>query len=104
MKENMILFLLIFIIGVTAICLAVYTYKLVLIDAESRNIKKPKFWAFLASSSQNGSGLPIYLFKRKGTLSYLTDEDKKRVINIKRKIYALILFDVIVFILTVIIL
>lgn len=104
MTNNLLLFFLMFMIVFTGILLMYYTYKLVLIDAESRQMSKPKFWAFLAASSQNGSGLPIYLLKRKGTLSFLNAEDKKKVSSIKRKIYALLLFDLIIFLLAVIIL
>jgi len=104
MTENGLLFLLLATILLTGLCLMFYMYKLVLIDAESRKIDKPKLWAFLAATSQNGSGLPFYLFKRRGTMSYLSVEDQKKVAGIKRKIYALLFFDVIVFILTVIIL
>ncbi|MGX7024104.1 hypothetical protein [Vagococcus hydrophili] len=101
MNSFYLLMLLVLIIVVTAIFLTYYMYQLVLIDATSRKIAKPKFWAFLAASSQNGSGLPIYLFKRKGTLSYLSEIEKISVLRIKKKICALLLFDLVVFILAV---
>lgn len=103
-SNTIVIMILVSIICFTSICLAYYMYKLVLLDANSRNISKPKFWAFLTSTAQNGSGLPFYLFKRKGTLSFLTDEEKKQVMNIKRKLYALLLLDLLIFLLVVIIL
>ncbi len=101
MNSFYLLMLLALIITVTAFFLTFYMYQLVLIDAMSRQLTKPKFWAFFAASSQGGSGLPIYLFKRKGTLSYLTEAEKKSVLRIKKKIGALLLLDLVVFILTV---
>ncbi|MFW7433057.1 hypothetical protein [Vagococcus carniphilus] len=103
MKASL-LFLLVAIISFTAICLAYYMCQLVLIDAKSRNIPKPKFWAFLASSSQNGAGITMYLFKRKNTLSFLNTDDQEKIIKIKRKIYALLSFDLTIFILAIFIL
>ncbi|MHC5228103.1 hypothetical protein ACYSNW_07485 [Enterococcus sp. LJL99] len=99
-----VMILLLSVIVFTGICLAFYMYKLILIDANSRNMNKPKFWAFLASTAQNGSGIPLYLFKRTGTLSFLTVEEKKKVTSIKRKIIALLILDLVVFLLAVIVL
>ena len=103
-NDTTVIIVLISIIFFTGICLAFYTYKLILIDANSRNISKPRFWAFFASTAQNGSGLPLYLFKRRSTLSFLTIEEKKKVTSIKRKIYALLILDLIIFLLAVIVL
>lgn len=99
-----LLFLLVTTIIFTAICLAYYVYQIVLIDANSRNISKPKFWAFLASSSQNGAGLIMYLFKRKNSFLFLNTENQEKIAQIKRKIYALLILDLAIFILAIFIL
>ncbi|MCY3035604.1 MULTISPECIES: hypothetical protein [Aerococcus] len=41
-------------------------YKLVLIDAKARKMKRPRLWALLSMGHNNGSAfLPIYFFNRR---------------------------------------
>lgn len=78
------------VILVTSIFLYHYLYQLVLLDAKSREIDHPKLWSLFAAGGQNGSGLLLYLFKRRKTASFLTAEQNVKFLGIKRKIYCLI--------------
>lgn len=89
---------------ITIPLLIYYSYQLVFMDAKSRQISKPKFWAILASSSQNGAGIFFYLFKRRGTVSHLTDEELKKIEKIKRRIYILFGVDLLMVIIALVVL
>lgn len=104
MTDTLLLVSLCLIICLTSLLLAFYMYQLVLIDAESRKLAKPKLWAFFAASAQNGAGLPFYLFKRKSSLSFLSASEKSQVLKLKRKIYALLVLALSAFIFVVIVL
>ena len=97
MNEMMMQLLCVGIIVLTSFCLFYYTYQLVLIDAKSRDIARPKLWSTLASAGQNGSGLILYLFKRRHTSSLLNNDEKQKFLHIKRKIYCLMVVDLFAF-------
>lgn len=78
------------VIVLTSIALYYYMYQLILMDAESRGMKRPKLWAVFASGGQNGSGLFIYLFSRRKTTSLLSQNEVVRFEGLKRKIYCLL--------------
>lgn len=95
----------IFIIITCGLALIINIYRLVYLDAKSRGIKKPKFWGFISAGAQNGSGLILYLFKRKGYEKGICEKDLKSINKIKKRIgYILFgeLIGIIIFILNVI--
>lgn len=62
-------------------------FKLVVLDAESRGLKHPKFWGIFSLGGNNGSGgLLLYLIGRNKYPSATTDEAKRIVISRKRKV------------------
>ncbi|MBP2097434.1 hypothetical protein [Enterococcus rivorum] len=77
--------------------LVYYTYQLVLLDATNRGISHPKFWSAIASSSQNGSGFILYLFKRRNSSSLLSNSTKQKFLTLKRKIYCFMAIDLVAF-------
>ncbi len=61
-------------------------FKIVVLDAESRGLKHPKFWGIFSLGGNNGSGgLLLYLIGRNKYPSAMTDEVKKIIISRKRK-------------------
>ena len=97
MNELTIQLICVGIIVLTSVCLFYYIYQLVLIDAKSRGITRPKLWSIIAASGQNGSGLFLYLFKRRNTSSLLNKSENQKSLNIKRKIYCLMTVDLFAF-------
>lgn len=84
-------------------CLLVYyIYSIVLIDANSRGLKKPKLWAFLASTSSRGEGLLFYLFYRNKYSKNMVQSDREKIKKLKNKIFVLLLVDFTSFIFAVI--
>lgn len=67
---------------VGAICFAYRLYEIVQTDARSRGFKHPKTWGLCSISSNNGSGL----------LLYLISELSKRIEKSKKAISAAIIF------------
>lgn len=88
------------IIVFSSIGLMYYIYHLVLMDAKSRKLEQAKFWSVIASSSQNGGGLLLYLFKRRNTSNLLSAGENKRFLTIKRKIYCLMALDLLAFLMS----
>lgn len=74
---------------VGAICFAYRLYEIVQTDARSRGFKHPKTWGLCSISSNNGSGLLLYLIKRR---KYLISELSKRIEKSKKAISAAIIF------------
>lgn len=74
----------IFLVGISA---TVYQlFKLVETDAITRNIKKPKFFAFLATGGKAGEGILAYLiYRRKFKVVNITEEQKIEM-NRRKKI------------------
>ena len=78
---------------VGAICFAYRLYEIVQIDARSRGFKHPKTWGLCSISSNNGSGLLLYLIKRrKYPIIELSKEDMERIEKSKKAISAAIIF------------
>lgn len=84
-------------IVISSFFLFYYTYQLVLMDATNRGIPRSKLWSVLASSSQNGSGLILYLFKRRNTSSLLSPSNKQQFLTLKRKIGCFMAIDLFAF-------
>ncbi len=71
-----------------------YLYEIVLMDAKSRGINHPKFWALVAAGGQRGEGLLWYLFKRRNTRALQNTIEARRMNQLKTKIYYLMAVDV----------
>lgn len=78
---------------VSSILLVVQIYHLVLLDANSRGIQHPRFWALFSASSQGGNGILIYLLKRRGYLKSMSAEDRVKAEQFKRRIWFLLLMS-----------
>lgn len=67
----------IFVIILGAATLEYQVYKMTELDARSRGLKHPKFWAFFSLSGQNGSGgLLLYLIGRRKYPSSMSENDR----------------------------
>lgn len=78
---------------VGAICFAYRLYEIVQIDARARGFRHPKTWGLFSISSNNGSGLLLYLIKRrKYPIIELSKEDMERIEKGKKAISAAIIF------------
>lgn len=78
---------------VGSICFAYRLYEIVQIDARSRGFKHPKTWGLFSISSNNSSGLLLYLIKRrKYPIIELSKEDMERIEKSKKAISAAIIF------------
>ncbi len=76
----------VFMVLLGAFSLMYQIFKLVVLDAESRGLKHPKFWGIFSLGGNNGSGgLLLYLIGRNKYPSTMTDEVKEIVISRKRK-------------------
>lgn len=68
-------------------------YEIVQIDARARGFRHPKTWGLFSISSNNGSGLLLYLIKRrKYPIIELSKEDMERIEKGKKAISAAIIF------------
>lgn len=68
---------LLFMVLLGAFTLAYQIFKLVVLDAESRELKHPNFWGILSLGGNNGTGgLILYLLGRKRFPSNMTDANK----------------------------
>lgn len=90
------------IIIISSLALVINIYRLVYIDAISRGLKKPRFWAILSVSGQSGEGLIFYLFKRRKYESNISKDNIDKMEKIKNRIKYIICFDFIGFIILVI--
>lgn len=78
---------------VGVICFAYRLYEIVQIDARSRGFKHPKTWGLFSISSNNGSGLLLYMIKRrKYPIIELLKEDAEKIEKGKKAIGAAIVF------------
>lgn len=60
-------------------------YKMIVIDAEGRGLKHPKFWGFFALSGNNSSGLLLYLLGRRNYPRTLTRAAEEEMENRRKK-------------------
>lgn len=66
-------------------------YKLIVLDAQSRGLKHPKFWGiFSISGNDGGGGILLYLLRRRKYPSCITEE-MKRVFDYRKRIIILVL-------------
>ena len=78
---------------VGSICFAHRLYEIVQIDARARGFRHPKTWGLFSISSNNISGLLLYLIKRrKYPIIELSKEDAERIEKGKKAISAAIIF------------
>lgn len=76
----------VFMVLLGALSLMYQIFKMVVLDAESRGLKHPKFWGIFSLGGNNGSGgFLLYLIGRNKYPSAMTDEVKKIIISCKRK-------------------
>lgn len=80
-------------IGLTSLFMVYYLYHLILLDAKSRGVKKPRGWAILAAGGQNGSGLLWYLLKRPQKKLAASNVVARQMQQLKIKIYCLLAVD-----------
>lgn len=74
-----------FMVLLGALTLTYQLYKLVVLDAEGRGLKHPKFWGIFSLGGNNGSGgLILYLLGRNRYPSHMTD-DAKLVLNSRKR-------------------
>lgn len=65
------------------ICIMFQIYRIIAIDAKSRGLKHPRYWALFAMSGDNSSGLFAYLFTRKRYP--VIDMNKKSLRELRRR-------------------
>lgn len=93
MKASILIMIGAAIMLVGAICFAHRLYEIVQIDARARGFRHPKTWGLFSASSNNSSGLLLYLIKRrKYPVMELSKEDAKRIEKCKKAISAAIIF------------
>lgn len=81
------IFILVMMLG--AVTLAYQMFKMIYLDAKSRDLKHPVFWGIFSMGGNNGSGgLLLYLLGRNKYISNMSEADR-RVME-KRKKYALV--------------
>lgn len=83
------------IILAAAILMMLQMYRLVLLDAKSRGIQHPKFWAILSAGSQNGGGLIFYLLKRENYLSRMSTEERQKADHLLNSVIGCFLISMI---------
>lgn len=78
--------ILVFVVLLGAFSLGYQVFRLVVLDAESRGLKHPKFWGLFSIGGNNGGGgLVLYLIGRNRYPSYMTDTARKICDSRKRK-------------------
>lgn len=71
-------------------------YKMSIIDAKIRGLKHPKLWGFITMGSQNGSGMILYLIRRrKYPVLDCSEIDLKEISRRKKMIGLALVFTVI---------
>ncbi len=65
-----------------------FLYRMVVLDAQGRGLKHPRFWGLFAAG--NDSGLLLYLLGRRNYVSTISEADKARMEQMKRKALALL--------------
>lgn len=72
-------------VGIT--CTMYQIYKMTILDAKSRGLKHPKFWAFFSMNGNNSSGLLLYLIgRRKYPIISMSQANQKEIATRKKKI------------------
>lgn len=80
-----IVFAAVLLVGIT--CTMYQIYKITIIDAKSRGLKHPKFWAFFSMSGNNSSGLLLYLIgRRRYPIINMSETNQKEITTRKKKI------------------
>lgn len=93
MEASVLMMIGLAILLVGSICFAHRLYEIVQIDARARGFRHPKTWGLFSISSNNGSGLLLYLIRRrKYPIIELSKEDAKRIEKCKKAISAAIIF------------
>ncbi len=76
----------VFMVLLGALSLMYQIFKIVVLDAESRGLKHPKFWGIFSLGGNNGSGgFLLYLIGRNKYPSAMTDEVKKNYCITQKK-------------------
>lgn len=78
--------ILLFMVLLGAFTLGYQVFQLVVLDAQSRGLKHPKFWGIFSLGGNNGGGgLVLYLIGRNRFPSHMTDTARKTCDSRKRK-------------------
>lgn len=96
MKMAAMAIVLVFMVLLGAVTLGYQIFQLVVLDAESRGLKHPKFWGIFSLSGNNGGGgLILYLIGRNRYPSHMTDAVRK-ICNSRKKRAALSLCFIVI--------
>lgn len=77
----------VFMVLLSAFSLMYQIFKMVVLDAESRGLKHPKFWGIFSLGGNHGSGgLLLYLIGRNRYPSAMTDEACVLPLKLTRKV------------------
>ena len=78
--------IMVFMVLLGAFTLMYQIFKLVVLDAESRGLKHPKFWGIFSLGGNNGGGgLILYLLGRNRFPSNMTNTAKELFVSRKKK-------------------
>lgn len=75
--------------------LAYYMYQLLVLDAKSRGLARPKLWAIIGAGGGRGEGLLFYLFKRKNFSGEMTEKDQQKSRQLKKRMNLLLIVQVV---------
>lgn len=84
--------ILIFCVLMSSVTQAYFIYQIIAIDARSRGLKHPKLWGLFSLSGQGSGGLFLYLLGRNKYPRELSEEDSRKMEQLKRKTGATLLF------------
>lgn len=85
-------------IVMSSIFLMQQVYRLILLDAASRGVPKPKVWAVFSAAGGRGEGLLLYFFKRKKYLGTMTAQERIQAEKLKLRILLLMVMTLLAFI------
>ncbi|MGY3778602.1 hypothetical protein [Isobaculum melis] len=78
-----------------AIPLTYQMYQLLLLDAKSKGLEKPKLWAVIGASGGRGEGLLLYLLKRKNYSGEVLEVEQQKKYQLKKRLTILLLIQLI---------
>lgn len=76
----------------SAMNLAYQIYKMTVLDAECRGMKRPKLWGIFVTGGNNGSGILLYLLGRRKYPINISEENKNILELRKKKVFVCLVF------------
>lgn len=73
------------IIAVGAVFFLYQLYNIIVIDAKTRGLKRPRFWGILSLGNNTGGGLLVYLIRRRNCPVINITENDKQIISKRKK-------------------